>query len=260
MPGWQIVDADYDKLLGKFKDLTEAEAADFLKIINLLDSKETVQGYLDILISEMVAEKVVVANAVGTSEDCLMAELDDDEQWGEALHLVLRKQEDKHGFDEKKVFWLEGLLGTDDFLAMMANKIVFMDPFVTANHGAQTHRIQWWMISKAMDASSPSAWDAESASDLYLLANRARFGPGTEDTLWYLVFDAQREKTARCPEFLTPYIKKYNESGFFKKAEEVALDWGTTPKGRIENLKLVKRRNFIFKQPTMCEVTFKAKA
>ncbi|MFO1320973.1 MAG: LirA/MavJ family T4SS effector [Burkholderiales bacterium] len=243
------------------KPLDPKTIDDFGRIWWLLDDEVRVNAFLDDL-STRVQKQIQIVKNLRSGAQGVLKSYSDEGILGVALHDVLRETEIAQGFSKDRVYFLEGVLEAFEFLEMMDQRIPFMDPRVNRNHGAQTHRIQWWIVGEDMKANK-GFWNAPSAGDLYLVTATARkrdFRSGN-DTLWYKSFDAQRggpgqPQTARCPEFLLTHIESTDPT-FLYRAELCAQEWNAnTPKDRSENLQNIR----ITSLDRMAEVKWKKPA
>lgn len=226
----------------------------FVQIVALLHSIDRVKPYLDLLKKKVNDQLLVVQNAIAVAEDThgqsLLMRLsgDKDQQLGVALHEVLMSTEAAHGFDVTEYWYLGGVLDSSDFLSMMEKRIAFLDPLVNPRHGAQTHRIQWWIVAQAIDDGKIGSIGLK-AADLYAEtatpSAQVASSPSSASTLWYRTFDNVQggtdvgKNTPRCPEWLATYLAKHYPD-FLGPAELVAQQWDTAPKGDCNALKTMK--------------------
>ena len=216
----------YDEF--EFKD-------EFEYILDLLSDQGRVDAYLKMLSEDVQKRCMAIAAFEGGDRGILPA--DEDEIKGIVLHDILCETETAHGFSSQ-VWYLGGVLSTASFFEMMLDVHPFMDPLVNAKHGAQTHRIQWWMICKEIDKRRLIT-TAANASELYKATAhknaQVKVGATSATTLWYKVFDNIQgggdlgSETARCPEWLMQHIKE-NYTTYLKPAEIAAQIWNTAPK------------------------------
>lgn len=162
---------------------------------------------------------------------------DDSYTEAQALYDILRKCEDDGGFVRTEVKYVTGVLSAEKFRSMMSGPYAFLDPFVTQRHGAETHRIQWWMIAKDLKA-NPGEYD-EGARTGRLFASTAdghAFRSG-EDNVWYHTLDALQGRctTARAPESLKEHINSAFQ--YVAAAEAAQMAWNTCVKWRYGALK-----------------------
>lgn len=186
-------------------------AKSFQRIMQLLDDKDAVKKHLEVLNGEIVRK---VSKERGPNDEYSAAQ---------ALYDILRKSELEQGFHKTQVCYVTGVLSAQKFLAMMNDKMAFLDPNVTPLHGAETHRIQWWMIARDMDANRDQ-YDPVSASDLFKsTADLSATGPRGAGNVWYHALDADQGRcdSARAPESLKAYI--VSKPAYSKIAEAEAL-------------------------------------
>lgn len=186
-------------------------ATSFQRIMELLDDKREVSKHLTFLNDEIVRKlnKERGANAEYSA--------------AQALYDILRKSELEQGFHKTQVCYVTEVLTAEKFLVMMNQKMAFLDPNVTRFHGAETHRIQWWMIARDMK-DNPGKYDSVSASDLFKsTAAESATSPAPAGNVWYHALDANQGKcdSARAPESLKAYIG--SKDAYSKIAEAEAL-------------------------------------
>lgn len=188
----------------------------FQRIQALLDSEELVKSLLSDLNQRVEKRLNEQGQEVST---CSFAMYD-----------ILREAETDNGFNRNEVKYLMGVLQADDFRQMVEDKCAFLDPFVTARHGAETHRIQWWMIIRDM-ANNPQAYEkGVSAGTLFAAALGGSAYHNPEDNVWYHCLDALQGKctTGRAPESLKAYFME--NYPFIADAEIGQMKWETTVK------------------------------
>lgn len=195
-------------------------AKSFERIMWLLDNKTEVSDHLTFLNSEIVRKlnKDRDANA-GYSA-------------AQALYDILRKSEIEQGFHKTQVCYVTRVLSAGKFLAMMNQKMAFLDPNVTLFHGAETHRIQWWMIARDMEDHS-NEYDGVSASDLFKsTAAESATGRAPAGNVWYHALDANQGKcdSARAPESLKAYIGSKDAYSKIAEAEAMQMKLDTCVK------------------------------
>ncbi|MET0405988.1 MAG: LirA/MavJ family T4SS effector, partial [Cystobacter sp.] len=117
----------------------------FQRIQEVLDDQALVDHYL-LQLDHQIAESVQRNRVEGYSV-------------AQALNDNLRETEDREGFNKNEVKYVLGVLSTEEFYGMMEGPYAFLDPFVTPRHGAETHRIQWWIISQDLHA-QPARYEA----------------------------------------------------------------------------------------------------
>jgi hypothetical protein len=155
----------------------------------------------------------------------------------QALYDILRECEDLGGFDKTQVKYVTGVLKADEFRAMMTGCVAFLDPFVTPRHGAETHRIQWWMISRDM-AANASEYDANvTPAQLFASTNDPTAIKGDNNNVWYICLDASQGAcdSGCAPESLKEYIlAKFPNVA---SAEASQMKWDTCTKARYSVIK-----------------------
>lgn len=192
-------------------------AKSFQRIMAIFDDKATVDGYLKEL-NGQIKKKVDKHKK-------------DDPNYSEAqaLYDIFRSVENDEGFHKTQVCYVTGVLSPDKFLKMMKGKMAFLDPFVTNRHGAETHRIQWWMIAQDM-AANKALYDAgQSASDLFMSTAGVGAYIGPNNNVWYHALDALQGKcdSARAPESLKEYIGATPAYSLIAAAEANQMRWDT---------------------------------
>jgi hypothetical protein len=200
----------------------------FQRIQELLDNKDSVTELLGEL-NDSVERKCVDYGDACTSSF--------------AMYDILREAETSNGFKQDEVKYVLGVLGAAEFTAMVQSKCAFLDPFVTPRHGAETHRIQWWMIIQDMKK-NPDKYDSDvDAGTLFAealgesaLLNNPGVGPDSTNNVWYHCLDANQGwcNTGRAPEALKAYFMSYPG---IKAAEEGQMKWDTTVKMRFATWK-----------------------
>ena len=234
--------ADAARILEDYPDFPYRD--EFAQIIELLHDTSRVDEYLAAL-REKVSTRAVIVESRRTAGKLLSDDIAKEQILGIALHDVLCEAEKTHGF-AKDVWYLGGVLSEPDFFQMMEERIPFMDPLVNKRHGAQTHRMQWWMVCKEMDSGRGALGQCQkNASELYAATAYASAqkatGASSATTLWYRTFDNIQggsdpgKTTGRCPEWLCSHIKK-NYTTVLWPAELVAQAWDTAPLGTSEFL------------------------
>lgn len=195
-------------------------AKSFQRILALLDDKAAVDKHLKELNAEV--KKLVDKNQ---KDDASYAE-------GQALYDIFRSVETEEGFHKTQVCYVTGVLSPANFLKMMKGKMAFLDPYVTPRHGAETHRIQWWMIAQDL-ATNKALYDAgQSASELFMATAGVGAYLGPNDNIWYHSLDAMQGKcdSARAPESLKQYIGATPAYSLIAAAEANQMSWDTCVK------------------------------
>ena len=188
-----------------------------------------------------------------------MAKKDSNYTKAQALYDILRESEVLHKFDANKVAYITGVIKTaDQFYHLMDKKIAFLDPNVTAKHGAETHRIQWWIIGRDM-ADKAKIYGAKVASEVYAAAadKTARNDDKGTNNAWYNALDADQGScdSARAPECLKEYINAKCKN--IAEAEAQQMKWDSavkmtyTKKLKLGNVGSKSDKNFdLFKYPS----------
>ncbi|NNF06429.1 MAG: hypothetical protein HKN21_06685 [Candidatus Eisenbacteria bacterium] len=227
---WRISDTTIEDELKPFEEngFDSAKLAKFTQIAEMFEDQSQVDLYLAKLEAAVLQKELALRDVV-TNED---------KRWSQALYDILRESEDAAGFDKTQVWYLEGVVSADQFFEMMRGPIAFMDPNVTPKHGAETHRIQWWMVGELLGAAEGGPLFSSTADP------KASSGDSSEDTLWYKVFDYQSHGanidgtlngTARSPEFLKQHLSVMNYSSLVK-AEEGSMSWTNGAKNRSHKI------------------------
>ena len=193
-------------------------AGAYTRIMALLDDEKEVKKHLTALDS-----MVQKAHADNVKKDAEYTK-------AQALYDILRESEILHKFEPTKVYYITGVIkSAEAFYKLMKDKTAFLDPFVTKNHGAETHRIQWWIIGRDM-ADKAKIYGAKVASEVYQAAADPRGqGKGTSN-VWYNALDADQGKcnSARAPESLKEYINAKFPN--IAAAEQQQMAWDTVVK------------------------------
>lgn len=175
----------------------------FERIHVLLSDKKLCKGYLEAMEGKIV--KRMKTPPEGAPSPYTAAQ---------AMYDILRDAEIAHKFDADEVKYITGVITTaQKFYDLMAGKFAFLDPKVTTRHGAESHRLQWWIIMQDMKANSAEYGDVKLASDLYFYCSTKdpRNGDKGTDNLWYQSFDADQSKCDdfRGAENIKGYITKH---------------------------------------------------
>jgi hypothetical protein len=189
----------------------------FQRIQTLLDSKEMVTTLLKSLDTEI--GKNVKKN-----------EAEDGYTASQAMYDILRESEVANGFHKTEVKYLKGVLTPKMFGDMIRTKCAFLDPFVTNRHGAETHRVQWWMIMEDMTKNA-GEYEKVDAGTLFAstLDKAARIEGKKTNNVWYHSLDADQGQctSARAPESLKEYFASFKN---IDAAEAGEMKWDTTIK------------------------------
>lgn len=200
-------------------------AKSFGRIQAFLDSEEEVRSQLVELDQRVVLQ-------------CARFRVEDpDYPEAQALYDILRESEDVAGFNKGEVKYVTRVLAPGMFLSMMLGAYAFLDPFVTTKHGAETHRIHWWMIAQDMRA-NPLAYDEKlQPADLFRATADPAAYAGPENNVWYHTLDAFQGKctTARAPESLKEYI--LTNFPALAAAEQQQMKWDTCVKWRYDTIR-----------------------
>lgn len=199
MPLFQNGTDSQQHITGSFPDFPYQKS--FIRIHELLNSEPSVRALLGQLEANINA---------GTSKEK-----------AQQLYDALRLREVAGGFDPSEVgYWL-GVVSADDFFKTMLGTddngnlpIAFLDPLVQERHGAETHRIQWWMVSKDLEE-NPGKYDDVTPAELFRSTASEAAQPQGIDNLWFRTFDAQAGcDTARSPESLMGNGEGYIQARF----------------------------------------------
>ncbi len=212
----------------------------FQRVQELLDDQKMVDLHL------IELEKQIQAGLDKYGEDKLFTP-------AQAMYDILREKEDAHGFVPDQIYYVTGVLSVEEFYGMMRGPVAFLDPFVTNRHGAETHRIQWWIIARDIEADTitkyypPKTVDDKPFTAGALFASTADESAynGKEDNIWYLTLDALQGKctSARAPESFKEYISQTYK--LISLAEEAQMKWDDCVKWRYAVIKgNALRRNF----------------
>lgn len=127
---------------------------------------------------------------------------------GKKLKHVLYASEQQHGFAPDVQRISGGLLDQGKFMGMLKEGRSFKDRSAPVDHGEYTHRLQWYAISKDIEA-NPQLYSTKNSSDLYRgLAERYERGQ-TAKYNWKSLFDENRDTgDYRMPENLTKDLKQ----------------------------------------------------
>lgn len=195
-------------------------AKSFQRIMALFDDKASVDKHLKEL-NAQIKKKVDKYQ----KDDANYSE-------GQALYDIFRSVETDEGFHKSQVCYVTGVLSPANFLKMMKGKMAFLDPYVTPRHGAETHRIQWWMIAQDMAANKGEYDDGQSASDLFMSTAGVGAYIGPNNNVWYHSLDALQGQcdTARAPESLKAYIGATPAYSLIAAAEANQMSWDTCVK------------------------------
>lgn len=163
---------------------------------------------------------------------------DDKYTKNQAMYDIIRETEDAHGFMDKEVKYVMGVLTGPQFYSMMKGPYAFLDPFVTPRHGAETHRIQWWMIAQDIAGNTNKYEDNVQAGALFASTAFKSANNGKENNVWYLTLDALQGKctSARAPESLKEYIVSNKEYANIAAAEALQMSWDTATRCRYETI------------------------
>lgn len=148
---------------------------------------------------------------------------------------VLRAVELAHGFNAQVLFIDKVITSAAQFFSIMKNKHAFLDPFVTARHGAESHRLQWWIIMHDMKKNPAKYPGVSGAAELFAYCSTDEAGTKNKtDNLWYMTFDANQQNCDdfRAAENVTDYIKK-NQSTYphiFAAEQQQSLGWSSCVK------------------------------
>lgn len=175
----------------------------FERIHVLLSDKKLCKSYLDAMEKEIV--KRMKAPPDGAPSPYTAAQ---------AMYDTLRDAEIAHKFDANEVKYITGVITTaQKFYDLMDGKFAFLDPKVTNRHGAESHRLQWWIIMQDMKANASEYGAVKLASDFYFYCSTKgpRNGDKGNDNLWYVSFDANQ---SACDDFrgaenIKGYITKH---------------------------------------------------
>ncbi len=219
----------------------------YTRIMELLDDEGLVKKHL-----------MALDSMVKKSFDD-MSKKDSNYTKAQALYDILRESEILHKFDANKVAYITGVIKTaDDFYHLMEKKLAFLDPNVTPKHGAETHRIQWWIIGRDM-ADKAKVYGAKVASEVYAAAadKTARNNDKGTNNAWYNALDADQGScnSARAPESLKEYINAKFPN--IAEAERDQMKWDTAVKMTYDKkttlgaVKSKSDKNFdLFKYPS----------
>ena len=149
-----------------------------------------------------------------------------------AMYDTLRAVEKANGFSPDQVKYLLGVLKAEEFIAMVKQKCAFMDPYVTLKHGAETHRIQWWMIAQDIKKNAGLYEPKVNAGTLFEAALSPEGFKSAADNVWYHNLDAVQGKctTARAPEYLKEHFMTKGLYPAISEAEQASMVWDNTVK------------------------------
>jgi|JI10StandDraft_1071094.scaffolds.fasta_scaffold48365_2 hypothetical protein len=219
----------------------------YTRIMELLDDEALVKKHL-----------MALDSLVKKSFDD-MSKKDSNYTKAQALYDILRESEILHKFDASKVAYITGVIKTaDQFYYLMDKKLAFLDPNVTPKHGAETHRIQWWIIGRDM-ADKAKIYGAKVASEVYAAAadKTARNDDKGTNNAWYNALDADQGScnSARAPECLKEYINAKFKN--IAEAEALQMKWDSAvkmtydKKSKLGNVGSKSDKNFdLFKYPS----------
>lgn len=190
----------------------------FTRIHVLLSDKKLCKSYLDAMEKEIA--KRMKTPPEGAPSPYTAAQ---------AMYDILRDSEIAHKFDANQVKYVSGAITSKQtFFDLLDGRFAFLDPFVTNRHGAESHRLQWWIIMQDMKAKATEYGEVKYASDFYYYCSTKgpRNNDKGNDNLWYVSFDANQ---SACDDFrgaenIKGYITKHKTTyPNIAAAEEVQM-------------------------------------
>jgi|GEM_PF-6099752 len=164
-----VCEEHFDKIVSQIRranpTLSATEADDYAKIHCVIQDRALVNLALKALSDLLCAFSVKYRTLILVRYDDFPP-----------LHWLLKSVEERYGFEKDCV--MTGLLSSEAFLAQLLGMYVALDFGAGADHGALTHRFQWFAVMWAasggnIDGSQLAAWKT-SLKDLWLGLGEAK--------------------------------------------------------------------------------------